>query len=89
MLEVVRREIVKIEKEKKADPVFVDTAVDFIRIYADRTHQGKEDDDFFPASREYFTDEEDQAMLEEFWRFDRRMIHEKYTSLVDALEKRG
>jgi hypothetical protein len=41
---------------------------------------------FFPAARAYFTEEEDQAMLAEFWEFDRKMIHEKYTALVAALE---
>ena len=144
------------------DPVFVDIAVDFIRVYADRTHHGKEEDIlfrelnkkalssedsqimkelieehvfsrqttialvdantryrngdetaladiaaklktltefypghiekedkvFFPSARTYFTDEEDQAMLAEFWEFDRNMIHEKYKSLVEGFEKR-
>jgi hemerythrin-like domain-containing protein len=50
-------------------------------------HIEKEDKVFFPASRAYFTDEEDQAMLAEFWEFDRRMIHEKYRSVVEVLEK--
>jgi hypothetical protein len=42
---------------------------------------------FFPSSRNYFSDEEDQAMLEEFWEFDRKMIHEKYKSVVEGLER--
>jgi hemerythrin-like domain-containing protein len=50
-------------------------------------HIDKEDNVFFPASRAYFTDEEDHAMLAEFWEFDRRMIHEKYRSVVEALGK--
>ena len=49
-------------------------------------HIEKEDKVFFPASRNYFTDEEDQAMLAEFWEFDRKMIHEKYKSVVEGLE---
>jgi hypothetical protein len=32
------------------------------------------------------SDEEDDAMLQEFWEFDRKMIHEKYMSVVEALE---
>jgi len=161
MLSVVKKVLVKIEAEHEVDPVFVDLAVDFIRMYADRTHHGKEEDIlfrelnkkplnekdrnimrelidehvfgrhttkalveatsryrngdkaaltdiaaklrtlvdfyprhiekedkvFFPASRAYFTDEEDQAMLAEFFEFDRRMIHEKYRSVVEGLEK--
>lgn len=50
-------------------------------------HIAKEDKTFFPAARAYVTEEEDQAMLREFWEFDRKMIHEKYQSLVQALEK--
>jgi hemerythrin-like domain-containing protein len=47
----------------------------------------KEDKVFFPASRVYFSEEEDQAMLAEFWEFDRKMIHEKYQSVVETLEQ--
>jgi len=50
-------------------------------------HIEKEDKLFFPASRAYFSDTEDQAMLGEFLDFDRKMIHEKYKSVVDDLEK--
>ena len=49
-------------------------------------HIEKEDKIFFPAARAYFTEEEDQAMLEEFWEFDRKMIHEKYKLVVEGLE---
>ncbi len=161
MLVVIRDTLAKVEKTGEIDPFFVDTAVDFIRTYADRTHHGKEeeimfrdlnnkdlsdvdrrvmnelleehvlgrnttralveantryrkgdapalgdvvsclrtlvdfypghiekeDKVFFPASRVYFSEAEDQAMLDEFWDFDRKMIHEKYKSVVDYLEK--
>jgi hemerythrin-like domain-containing protein len=50
-------------------------------------HIEKEDKVFFPASRAYFSDEEDQAMLAEFLEFDRKMIHEKYQSVVETLEQ--
>jgi hemerythrin-like domain-containing protein len=160
MLSVIKDVLWTIESKHQVDPLFVDVAVDFIRVYADRTHHGKEEDIlfrelnskplsaedrrvmnelieehvfgrrttkalvdantryrngdetalsdiadklqiliefypkhiqkedkvFFPASRAYFTDEEDQAMLAEFWEFDRKMIHEKYKSVVEQLE---
>ena len=163
MLSVVKVVLAKIETTHRIDPVFVDIAVDFIRVYADRTHHGKEEDIlfremknkplndkdkqimqaliaehvfgrqtikvlveannryrngdetalndiadklqtlcefypkhiekedkvFFPSSRDYFTDEEDRAMLAEFWEFDRKMIHEKYKSVVDGLETKN
>jgi len=160
MLSVIKDVLTEIKSKNKVNPVFVDIAVDFIRVYADRTHHGKEEDIlfreltnkslstkdrqamneliedhvlgrqttkalvdansryrngdeaaltdiaeklqtlvefypkhiekedkvFFPASRAYFTDEEDQAMLAEFWEFDRKVIHEKYKSVVQDLE---
>jgi hemerythrin-like domain-containing protein len=52
-------------------------------------HIEKEDKVFFPASRAYFTEAEEQAMLAEFREFDRQMIHEKYTLVVEGLEERG
>ncbi|RPI35027.1 MAG: cation-binding protein [Nitrospiraceae bacterium] len=49
-------------------------------------HIEKEDKVFFPASRTYMTDEEDQTMLAEFMEFDRKMIHEKYNAIIQSLE---
>lgn len=48
-------------------------------------HIEKEDKIFFPASREYFSQAEDQAILAEFMDFDQKMIHEKYRSVVDEI----
>jgi len=160
MLSVIKEISGEVQSKHRLDPVLVDKAVDFIRVYADRTHHGKEEDIlfrkldnkplvaedrqimnelvrehafgrqttqalvdandryrngdeaaladvvdklqiliefypghikkedkvFFPKSRNYFTDDEDQAMQAEFLEFDRKMIHEKYKSLVEALE---
>ena len=162
MIGIINGVLSQIEKEEKVDPVFVDTTVDFIRTYADRTHHGKEEDIlfrdlskrdlseedqllmndliqehilgrkttkklvetntryrngdksalaeivsnlrslvefypkhikkedkvFFPSARSYFSEQEDQAMLNEFWEFDRKMIHEKYISLVESFENK-
>lgn len=161
MINSIEETLKQVETTGEVDPLFVDIAADFIRVYADRTHHGKEEDIlfrnlakkdlsegdrkvmnelveehvfgrkttgrlvdantkyrngdvsaletiadcfrtlvdfypkhiikedrvFFPASREYFSDEEDDAMLQEFWEFDQKMIHEKYRSVVEALEK--
>ena len=160
LLARVGRELPHIEEAGRVDPRFIDTVVDFVRVYADRTHHGKEEDIlfrqlaerpmseqdkkvmaelvsehafgrqttqglidaneryrggdqaslevivarlkvlaefypqhiakedkvFFPAVRRYFTEQEDQALLQAFWEFDRRMIHEKYGAVVEALE---
>jgi hemerythrin-like domain-containing protein len=160
MLIVIKDALLKIEFKHEIDPVFVDIAVDFIRVYADKTHHGKEEDilirelkkktlspadeqvmnelirehvlvrqtttlisnandryrsgddialiviannlktiieffpkhiekedkKFYPASRTYFTDEEDEAMLAEFGELDRKMVYEKYKAVVEKLE---
>ena len=50
-------------------------------------HIEKEDEHFFIPAMDYFSQEERSAMLEEFWEFDRNMIHEKYKKVVEEYEK--
>ena len=158
MLRLFDGEIQKVNEKKKVDTVFIDTAVDFIKTYADRTHHGKEEDilfrelakkqlsteharimnelieehkyarktvgrlvaakeryltgentsqevigclkelarfypqhiekedkHFFYPCMDYFTKQEQDAMLFEFYEFDRKMIHEKYKKVVESL----
>jgi hemerythrin-like domain-containing protein len=160
MIAVIEKKLDSAEAEGKLDPYFVDAAVDFIRVYADRTHHGKEEEImfaelakkelapedqkvmdelvdehvvgrdttaavvaaneryrngdesalgeikdnlrklcgfypvhiakedklFFPSTNRYFTEEELDAMLDEFWEFDRKMIHEKYEAIAKFYE---
>lgn len=60
---------------------------DLISFYP--AHIQKEDKQFFFPSMEYFDRQEQDAMLEEFADFDRRMIHEKYETLVESFENLG
>jgi hemerythrin-like domain-containing protein len=46
-------------------------------------HIEKEDKHFFYPCQEYFTREEQEKMLAEFWEFDRKMIHEKYNKVFE------
>lgn len=43
MIAVMDKSIKKFEKENKADIRLIDTAIDFIRVYADKCHHGKEE----------------------------------------------
>jgi hemerythrin-like domain-containing protein len=52
-------------------------------------HIKKEDKVFFRAAMKYFTRSEQDAMIEEMREFDRRMIHEKYKSVVELFEQRN
>lgn len=51
-------------------------------------HIEKEDKHFFVPVMEYFTKKEIKVMTDEFNEWDRSMIHEKYRSLVEILEKK-
>ncbi|MFX1419240.1 MAG: hemerythrin domain-containing protein [Promethearchaeota archaeon] len=162
MIELMKKEIEKMKKHNKANPLFIDIAVDFIRMYADKTHHGKEEDilfrdlekkvlspnhnkimdelieehiwarkivgklvdaknqyikgnikildeivnlmieltQFYPKHIEkedkhffipvmkYFTKDEQDKMLQEFWDFDKTLIHEKYKKVVENLQNK-
>ena len=51
-------------------------------------HIEKEDKRFFIPCMKYFIDSEKDAMLNEMWEFDKNMIHEKYTKVVEGYEKK-
>lgn len=163
MLRCFEGETKKITEQKKVNPLFIDTVVDFVRTYADRTHHGKEeeilfrdlskkplspeharimgelveehkharksvgmlvdakeryikgeedtsqevvallrelahfypthiekeDKHFFYPCMQYFTPEEQNKMLAEFYEFDRKMIHEKYGKVVNQIESQS
>jgi hemerythrin-like domain-containing protein len=47
MISVIKKVIAQMEQQGKINPEFIDLAVDFIRMYADRCHHGKEEDILF------------------------------------------
>ncbi|MFH0960357.1 MAG: hemerythrin domain-containing protein [Pseudomonadota bacterium] len=65
MLEVVRNQISFIDRTNAIDSVFIDTTVDFIRTYADRTHHGKEEDIMFKELAKKSMAFEDQKVMSE------------------------
>jgi len=60
-------------------------ALNTITLFYPR-HIDKEDHHFFIPCMDYFLQEEKDRMLQEFEDFDRRLIHEKYRSLVSLYE---
>ena len=65
MLELIKREAARIRDTNKINPVFIDNAVDFVRVYADRTHHGKEEDILFrDLAKKNMTSEEERIMGE-------------------------
>ena len=51
-------------------------------------HIEKEDKRFFLPVMNYFTRQEKDEMLQEFWTFDKNLIHEKYRKMVEGYEKK-
>ena len=51
-------------------------------------HIEKEDKRFFPDTERHYTTEELDRMIESFYTFDMRMIHNKYHDVVESLSDR-
>jgi hemerythrin-like domain-containing protein len=67
------------------DPIFIDTAVDFIHTYADRCHHGKEEDLLFAALAAKDLAPEHRQMMEELVK-DHAWARETTANLVKAKE---
>jgi hemerythrin-like domain-containing protein len=65
MIELIRIESMKVKNGKEINELFIDTSVDFIRMYADRTHHGKEEDILFRELLHKQLSEEDQKIMNE------------------------
>ncbi|HEX2967428.1 MAG TPA: hemerythrin domain-containing protein, partial [Syntrophorhabdaceae bacterium] len=80
--------LVEANNHYRRDPDKISEVVGILKTLSDfyPKHIKKEDDVFFPNSRSYLTDEQEQSMLDEFWEFDRRMIHEKYKGVIESYE---
>ena len=86
MLRSFQSEISKINEQKKVNPLFIDTAVDFIRIYADRLHHGKEEDILFRDLMKKKLSPEHARIIDELME-DHRYARKTTGMLVDAKER--
>lgn len=71
--------------EKSAFDEMKKKLIEIIEFYP--PHIDKEDKHFFEPAMEYFTEDEINQILKEFWEYDREMIHRKYRKVVEKLEK--
>ncbi|MBN1823043.1 MAG: hemerythrin domain-containing protein [Endomicrobiales bacterium] len=86
MIEIIRRKVSETRKTNKIDPAFIDAAVDFIKVYADKTHHGKEEDILFrDLSKKAMSDKDKQGMDELV--NEHKMGRKTVAELVDAKEK--
>jgi hemerythrin-like domain-containing protein len=65
MLAITGKELDAIRKTNTVDPVVIDTIVDFIRTYADRTHHGKEEDILFKQLERKNLDAANKKIMQE------------------------
>jgi hemerythrin-like domain-containing protein len=76
------------EQYKQGNTAVVSKIVEMVLWLAEfyPIHIKKEDAVFFPTTERYFSTEELDGMLEEFWEFDRKMIHEKYQGVYQSIK---
>ena len=65
MIRVMGEELHRLEIGKEVDTAFIVTAVDFIRMYADRCHHGKEEDILFRELQKKSISEEHKRIMNE------------------------
>jgi hemerythrin-like domain-containing protein len=65
MIGIIKNELEVIERTNQINPVFIDTAVDFIRTYADKVHHGKEEDILFRELEKKSLSPEHKTILNE------------------------
>jgi hemerythrin-like domain-containing protein len=76
----------RIENEHTLDPAFIDTAVDFIRVYADRCHHGKEEEILFRDLAKKSMNETDTRIMNEL--IEEHKLARKMTGrLVEAKQR--
>ena len=81
----MQSELQRIEKSGKADPVFIETAVDFIKTYADRCHHGKEEDILFRELKAKNVSDEDKRTMDQLVE-DHKWGRKTTAQLVEANE---
>ena len=72
MIEAMRQELQRIEKDRNIDTAFINTIVDFIRTYADHCHHGKEEDILFRELNKKTLSPEHQKIMDELIEEHRR-----------------
>lgn len=72
-----------VDGEKKALETIGSCIKTLVDLYP--KHIEKEDRAFFFPVMAYFSPGEQEAMLDRFWEFDRRMIHEKYQNIMEGM----
>lgn len=86
MVNVLKNEADKISKTGKADSNFIDSAIDFFRIYADKRHHGKEEDILFRGLAKKQISDEHKKIMESLIE-DHITARKTVTKLSESKEK--
>jgi hemerythrin-like domain-containing protein len=86
MIHSMREEVARMKVERKADPLFIETAVDFIKTYADQCHHGKEEDILFRELQKREISEDLKRTMDELVE-EHRLGRKTTKDLVDAKKK--
>jgi hemerythrin-like domain-containing protein len=86
MIEVMRRELDRFLREKKANPQIIMTFVDFVRTYADRCHHGKEEDILFRELQNKELSREHRDAMNQLIK-DHQWARQQTRDLINATEK--
>lgn len=65
MISIIHNETIRIRRSNSVNPVFIDTAVDFMKIYSDRTHHGKEEFILFQTLADMELSKDDRNLMKE------------------------
>lgn len=83
MIVVIDAEQARMDRDKTVDPVFVDTIIDFIVTYVDKTHHAKEENILFAALATKNITAEQKKIMDELIR-EHRMAIAIVAQLIDA-----
>jgi hemerythrin-like domain-containing protein len=86
MIGVMRKELDRFLGERKANPEFIMTFVDFVRIYADKCHHGKEEDILFRELAKKELSREHRDTMEQLIK-DHKWARQQTRDLIEATEK--
>jgi len=86
MIRVIKANVEKIKKENKVELSFIDTAVDFLRTYADRCHHGKEEDILFRDLAKKNISPEHKKIMGELIK-EHAMARSNVKKVIEAKEK--
>lgn len=86
MIRVIQKEVEVWKKEDRINPEFVDIAVDFIRVYADKCHHGKEEDILFRDLQKKNLSDEHKRIIKELIQ-DHQLGRKTVSEMVEAKQR--